>query len=108
MQRLVSVWGRLLLTALALTGCGGATDEAPPPDPELVAALVPLHLADARAEATGESRDSLRAAAYAHARRATGLDSAALAARLDAVAGRPAEAAVLFQSLQDSLALLRP
>ena len=74
------------LVALAvLAGCGEST---PRVDPALVDALAELHLADARAALdTVDARrpalaDSLRRVALA----AHGLDSAALAARLDQLA----------------------
>ena len=59
-------------------------------------------------ETTGEPADSLRAAAYTHLRRTTGLDSAAVAARLTEAARRPADADALFARVADSLSALRP
>jgi len=95
---------------LLLAACGGAEEAevGAEPDPRLVGALVALHLTDARAETTGEPADSLRAAAYAHVRRTTGLDSAAVAARLTEAARRPADADALFARVADSLSALRP
>src|SRR5690606_17578546 len=96
--------------ALLLAACGGAEEAevGAEPDPQLVGALVALHLTDARAEATGEPVDSLRAAAYAHVRRTNGLDSATIARRLAEAARRPEDADVLFERVADSLAALRP
>jgi len=95
---------------LLLLGCGGGPGDAEPevtPDSLLADALVPLHLADARADATGEDADSLRAAAYAHVRRTTGLDSASVTTRLAAVTRRPDEAAALYRLVADRLEALR-
>jgi hypothetical protein len=94
----------------ALTACGRADPDARPEavaDTLLAEALVPLHLADARAATTGEDADSLRAAAYAEARRTTGLDSVAVASRLRAAAARPEEAAALYRRVSDRLEALR-
>ena len=78
----------LAVALAALAGCAGDDPDAAEvtPDSLLAEALVTLHLADARGALPGENADSLRAAAYAAARRATGLDSAAVTARLDAAA----------------------
>jgi hypothetical protein len=89
-----------------LAGCAaGELDEAPEvaPDSLLAEALVTLHLADARAEADSLHADSLRAAAYAAVHRTTGLDSAAVAARLAAAVRRPDEAAALYRLVAEQL-----
>ena len=84
-----------------------ACDEAPAgPDPALVDALAELHLADAVAET-----DSLGAAAARALRRealaAHGLDSAALAGRLRALAGEPDALGALYDSVALRLTLER-
>src|SRR5690606_8697257 len=94
--------------ALLLAACASEEEIGAEPDPHLVGALVALHLSNARAQATGEPADSLRAAAYAHVRRTTGLDSAAVARRLSEAARRPEDAHALFGRVTDSLAALRP
>lgn len=90
---------RAVALVLLITACGNSTEAPTAPDPALVAALVDLHLADARAETTGENRDSLRAAALAR----HGLDTTSVHRTLDRLAERPEEAALLFQHVTDSL-----
>ncbi len=91
----------VLALALALAACDGADDPADV-DPALVGVLVELHLADARAALdTVEARrpalaDSLRRVALG----AHGLDSAALEARLDALARTPALARATYDSVE--------
>jgi hypothetical protein len=94
--------------AFLLTGCGTASEgeTAVEPDTLLAEALVPLHLADARAATTGEDADSLRARAYVEAERTTGLDSAAVAARLQRVVRHPEEATALYGRLAERLEAL--
>lgn len=92
-----------LLAGLAALAAG--CDDAPAVDPELVDALTELHLADARAALdTVEARhvvlaESLRAVALdAH-----GLDSAALADRLDALAADPGLTRATYDSVEARL-----
>ena len=90
----------------AVAGCAG--DDAPPPvDTALVDVLVEVHLADARGAydttATDARADSLRRAALA----AHGLDSAALAGRLDALARDPARARATYDAVDERLVLER-
>lgn len=73
-------------------------------DTLLVSVLADLHLADARAETTGEPADSLRALALA----AHGLDEDALAARLRRATRTPDDAARLYDAVTYHLALERP
>ncbi|WP_420456839.1 DUF4296 domain-containing protein [Rubrivirga sp.] len=91
----------LLAAGLVLGGCGPGDTV----DPALVDALVELHLADARAALdTSDARrpalaDSLRRVALdAH-----GLDSTALAARLDALAVSPDLAQATYDSVEARL-----
>jgi hypothetical protein len=97
------------LALLMLAGCGAEPDAGADvePDTALAEALVALHLADARAAATGEDADSLRAAAYDHVHRATGLDSAGVAARLRAATHRPDEVAAVYERVTRRLDALR-
>ncbi|WP_412062499.1 DUF4296 domain-containing protein [Rubrivirga sp. IMCC45206] len=95
---------RLALAGLALlAGCAPSEPERPEPDPALVDALVELHLADAVAAldstASDTFADSLRDAALA----AHGLDSAALAARLDALADDPGMVQVTYEALGERI-----
>ena len=99
----------MLASLLTLTGCASNTDSeaAVEPDSLLAEALVPLHLADARAATTGEDADSLRALAYAAAERNTGLDSVAVAERLRDAVSRPEEATALYTLVTERLEGLR-
>lgn len=82
-----------------LAGCAPSEPEPREADPALVDALVELHLADAVAAldstASDAFADSLRAVALA----AHGLDSAGLAARLDALADDPGMTQVTYEAL---------
>ena len=94
--------------ALALAACGAPDADADPEpvatDSTLAAALADLHLADARAETTGEPRDSLRAAALdLH-----GLDSTTLADRVERATRRPDEAAALTRAVSERLSSTLP
>ena len=93
--------------AAALTGCGGPEAGEPPAvDSTLVDLLADVHLADARAalDTTGANpqrvADSLRGVAL----RTHGLDSAALNARLDALAEDPELARATYDALDARLA----
>lgn len=99
-----------LALLFALVGCSGGAEEPiaeVEPDSVLAEALVPLYLADARAAVTGEDAGRLRDAAYAEARRTTGLDSAAVGARLRDAVRRPDEAAALYRRVAERLEALR-
>ncbi|MFN3597180.1 MAG: hypothetical protein ACK41D_07905 [Rubricoccaceae bacterium] len=73
-------------------------------DTLLVTVLADLHLADARAETTGEPAGTLRARALA----AHGLDEEALQARLRRATRTPDDAARLYDAVSYRLALARP
>lgn len=93
----------LLLAALTLGACGESEPEGNPPlapqDSALALILADLHLADARAETTGEPLDSLRAVALdLH-----GLDSTALDRRLTAATRTPEASAALAGAVSDAL-----
>ena len=88
----------LLLTAL--TGCGTEHPAAPSlSDSLMVEVLAEVHLADARAAHTGESRDSLRAAALAP----FDLDTTAFQRALDYYAEHPDAYAPLYARALDQL-----
>ncbi|PAP76615.1 hypothetical protein BSZ37_09255 [Rubrivirga marina] len=93
-----------MLSLVGLAACDGA-DGGDDVDPDLVDALVELHLADARAALdTVEARrpalaESLRRVAL----KAHGLDSAAFETRLDALAGAPALAEATYDSVETRL-----
>lgn len=110
--------GRALAAAALLAasgpaaGCGaepGGADTDAAPDSVLVEALAEVQLADARAALAPDSvrspafGDSLRRVAL----RAHGLDSAALAARLDALADDPALARATYDAVADRLSTER-
>ncbi|MEM8600323.1 MAG: DUF4296 domain-containing protein [Bacteroidota bacterium] len=88
--------------ALLLPGCAGAPG-ADVPDSTMVAALVDLHLLDARRETFGDSTargqrldvDSLRAATLA----VHGLDTAAFNAALSGLAAEPARIRTVYDSV---------
>lgn len=87
--------------ALALGACGEPQDleTLALRDSSLVPITADLHLADARAEATGEPRDSLhRAALDGH-----GLDSSAFAERLADATRTAADAAAFYRAVTDHL-----
>ena len=99
----------LAVVVAGVAACGAPSGAAPAVDSALVEALADGHLADARAalDTTGRDQaavaDSLRRVALA----THGLDSAALAARLDALASDPALAQATYDSLDARLALER-
>lgn len=91
-----------VVAVLALAACGGdgpETDAGVVADTSLVPILVDLHLADARAETTGEPSDSLRSVALT----VHGLDSTAFAARLLDATRVPEDASALYQAVTDRL-----
>ena len=94
--------------AVALSACG-PPDGPPEADGALVAALVEVHLADARAALDttgadlGQLGDSLRAVAL----EAHGLDPDALSARLDALADDPERAQATYDSVEAVLSAER-
>ena len=94
--------------AAAVAGCGAPEGDGPDVDSTFVEALAELHLADARAALDTTRRDpafaeSLRARALA----AHGLDSAALAERVDGLAGDPDLARATYDALDARLSLER-
>ena len=78
---------------------GSEAASAVPVDTTLAVVLADLHLADARAETTGEPRDSLRALAFAH----HGLDSVTVAARVAESSQQPEDLFALYGAVQDLL-----
>ena len=103
---------RILTPALpalcVLMLCGGCSGGEAPSDDVVVDSLhaevlIDLHLADARAEVTGEPRDSLRNVALAIHQ----LDSLALTAILDRYARHPEEAVALYEQAGEQLATER-
>ena len=85
-----------------MCGCGRETDESGDvvlADSALVPILADLHLADARAETTGESRDSLRQLSLAR----NGLDSSSFAARLRDALRTPEDAAAFYDAVTEQL-----
>ncbi|HLA63731.1 MAG TPA: hypothetical protein VK610_04845 [Rhodothermales bacterium] len=90
-----------LAVLLLVAGCRDPEGERepPPPDSTLVAVLTELHLADARAETTGASRDSLRRVAF----EAMGTDSAAVSRALDEAARDPLAAEALWSAVSARL-----
>ncbi|MEM1042524.1 MAG: DUF4296 domain-containing protein [Bacteroidota bacterium] len=90
----------LLSSALFLTACGAEQPTAPSlSDSLMVDVLVEVHLADARAAHTGESRDSLRAAALAP----FGLDTLAFRQALDYYAQHPGLYAPVYTRALDQV-----
>ena len=97
-----------LLASYVLMLCGGCSGREAPLDGVVVDSLhaevfIDLHLADARAEVTGEPRDSLRRVALATHQ----LDSLALTAILDRYAQHPEEAVALYEQATEQLATER-
>ncbi|OZC02610.1 hypothetical protein BSZ36_06255 [Rubricoccus marinus] len=93
-----------LSTMLLLAACGESPEAsgeegAVPTDTTLAIILADLHLADARAETTGEPLDSLRALAFAH----HGTDSVAVERRLREHSEQPEDVSALFGAVQDIL-----
>ncbi len=99
----------LAVAVASAAACGAPSGEAPAVDSTLVEALADAHLADARAalDTTGRdpgaTADSLRRVALA----AHDLDSAALAARLRALADDPALTRATYDALDARLSLER-
>lgn len=90
----------LPLLALLTAGCDTeAPREAGLNDSLMVEVLIGVHLADARAEQTGEPRDSLRAAALAD----LGTDTAAFSHALDYYARHPEAYQPLYDRALDRL-----
>ena len=90
----------LALAALCAGGCGTESPAAPElGDSLMVDVLIEMHLADARASQTGESRDSLRAAALA----AFGTDTSAFHDALDYYARHPDAYQPLYDRALDRL-----
>ncbi|MEM1054859.1 MAG: DUF4296 domain-containing protein [Bacteroidota bacterium] len=91
----------LLVAALTASACGDApeADGVVLADSSLVSILADLHLADARAETTGEPTDSLQRAVLL----ANGLDSTAFAERLADATRTTADATALYQAVTDQL-----
>ena len=95
----------VILPALCvLMLCGGCSGEEAPSDDVVVDSLhadllIDLHLADARAEVTGESAESLRSEALA----AHGLDSLELSALLEQYSEHPETAVALFERAAEQL-----
>ncbi len=109
MRRRASRGAVALAALVASAGCGGPSGEGPEADSTLVTALIELHLADARAaldttaDDPGALADSLRQRALA----IHGLDSAALADRLDDLAADPALAKATYDAVDSRMALER-
>lgn len=99
----------LAVAVASVSACGAPSGQAPDVDSTLVEVLADGHLADARAalDTTGRDQsvvaDSLRRVALA----VHDLDSAALAARLGALAADPVLAQATYDSLDARLALER-
>lgn len=95
-----------LLVAGALAGCGGPGGDAPDVDSTLVDALAELHLADARAaiDTTAADRAGLADSLRQVALDAHGLDSASVAARLDALAADPDLTQATYDAVNERLA----
>lgn len=96
-------WPLALLVVCA--GCGGAepdddgTPEALPTDTTLAALVADLHLADARAETSGEPLDSLYGVAWQqHA-----IDSTEYRARLAEATQTPEATSALYGAVSDFL-----
>lgn len=90
----------LALVALLATGCGADAPAEPGlSDSLMVEVLIGVHLADARAEHTGEPRDSLRAAALAE----FGTDTVVFGRALDYYAHHPEAYQPLYERALDRL-----
>ncbi len=90
-----------LLTFSVMSSCGadGRSSDEITADSAHAEIIADLHLADARAEITGEPADSLRDAALAiHA-----LDSTAMFEVLDAYARDPEQAVALYERANEQL-----
>lgn len=102
-RRLPRRWPLAVALLLALAACGEAPEasgddsDALPTDTTLAAVLLDLHLADARAETTGEPLDSLRQVAFAqHA-----TDSARVAQGVREHSTTPEAVSALYGAVQD-------
>lgn len=90
----------LIGLALCFAGCGSQGGVPPDlSDSLVVEVLIDVHLADARASATGEPADSLRAEALAP----HGLDTLRFRQMLDYYAARPEEYLPLYDDALDRL-----
>jgi len=101
---LVVIFASTLSGLCVLILCAGCSGREAPVDDVVVDSLhaevlIDLHLADARAEVTGEPRDSLRGVALAIHQ----LDSLALKAILDQYAQHPEEAVALYEQAGEQL-----
>ena len=101
---LVGIFTSTLPGLCVLILCAGCSGREAPVDGVAVDSLhaevlVDLHLADARAEVTGEPRDSLRSVALAIHQ----LDSLALKTILDRYAQHPEEAVALYEQAGEQL-----
>ena len=97
------------LLALALAACGApeaddASDEVLPVDTTLAVIVADLHLADARAETTGEPRDSLRSAVFATHQ----TDSARVAERLNDETRNPDATSAFYGAVSERLDPILP
>ena len=95
---------RFLLASCMLMACVGCSGEETSLEDVVVDSLhaevlIDLHLADARAEVTGEPRDSLRQLALA----ARELDSLALEEIFDRYAQNPEEAVAIYEHATEHL-----
>ena len=95
--------------AAGALGCGAPSGEPAAADSTFVTALIDLHLADARAalDTTGRDRRAVADSLRRRALDAHGLDSAALAARLDALADDPALARATYDAVEKRMGLER-
>ena len=99
---------RVLSLAVAMTAFCGCSSGDTSPNEVLVDslhadALIDLHLADARAEITGETAESLRIEALA----AHDLDSLGLSALLEQYASQPETAVALYEHAAQQLSTER-
>jgi len=101
---LVRIFTSPLPVLCVLMVCGSCSGSEAPSDDVVVDSLhaeilIDLHLADARAEVTGEPSDSLRSVALAIHQ----LDSLALKTILDRYAQHPEEAVALYKQAGEQL-----
>lgn len=101
-----------LAALIACAGCASPDGDPPAVDSTFVSALAELHLADARASldttvASPDERAALADSLRQRAFDAHGLDSAALADRLNALATDPALTQATYDAVDSRLALER-